>query len=48
MKNTNKEKKEDKEKTGLAKMFMRDRKGMPLNPAIKAKNPQKYGVMAQH
>lgn len=42
------QKQTEKEKTGLAKMFMKDRKGVPLNPAIKAKNPQKYGVMAQH
>lgn len=30
------------------RMFMKDKRGLPLNPAIKAKNPGKYGVLQQH
>lgn len=48
MKNTNKKDNKEKEKTGLEKMWMKDRKGMPLNPALQGKSSKKYGALQQH
>ncbi len=45
---TTKEQDQKKVETERDRMFMKDKHGLPMNETVKAKNPQKYGVLAQH
>lgn len=38
----------EKPKTPREIAFMKDKFGLPLNPALKAKSPKKYGALSQH
>lgn len=40
--------KDEKKQTERERQFMKDKHGLPLNKAIEAKKPKKYGVFAQH